>query len=157
MERTLLIVKPDGLVRGLVGEILSRLERRGLKLVALRLLQVERRMAEELYAIHRGKPFYEGLVDYLTSGPVVASAWEGPRAVEAVRATIGATHPLEASPGSVRADLGLDISRNLVHGSAPDEDPARELAIFFRSEDYVGYRRVEEGWLVPPEEPASSS
>lgn len=150
MERTLLIIKPDGVVRGLVGRIIARLERRGLKLVAMRLMQVPRQTAEALYAVHQGKPFYEGLIEYLTAAPVVVCAWEGPRAVQVVRATIGATSPLEASPGSVRADFGLDIGRNLVHGSAPDEDPARELELFFAAEDYVSYEHVEESWLLPP-------
>lgn len=148
-ERTLLIVKPDGVARGLAGEIIARLERRGLKLVAMKLMQVPRQTAEALYAIHQGKGFYESLIEYLTAGPVVVCAWEGPKAVTVVRRTIGATDPIEASPGSVRADFGLDIGRNLVHGSAPDEDPERELGLFFGEEDYVSYRRPGEEWLVP--------
>lgn len=150
IERTLLIIKPDGVVRGLVGETISRLERRGLKLVAMRLMQVSREAGERLYAVHRGKPFYESLIEYLTAAPVVVCAWEGPKAVAAVRQTIGGEpHPLQADPGSVRADFGLDIGRNLVHGSAPDENPEGELAIFFRPEDYARYRRAGEDWLAP--------
>lgn len=148
-ERTLLIIKPDGVVRGLVGEIVGRLERRGLKLMAMRLMHVSRERAERLYAIHQGKPFYESLIEYLTAAPVVVCAWEGPSAVAIVRATIGATDPLKAGPGSVRADFGLDIGRNLVHGSAPEEDPEGELAIFFGPEDYLSYVRTGEDWLAP--------
>ena len=115
MERTLVLVKPDGVQRGLIGETVSRLERRGLRLVAARFLQISKNLAEHHYAIHKGKSFYDGLISYITSGPVMAMVWEGPNAIAAVRQTMGATRPIEASPGSFRHDFGLEVGRNLTH------------------------------------------
>ena len=113
MERTLVLVKPDGVQRGLIGEVISRLERRGLRLVAAKFMAVSQELAETHYAIHKGKPFYEGLIRYITSAPVMAMVWEGPNAVAAVRQTMGATRPTEAAPGSLRHDFALEVGRNL--------------------------------------------
>ena len=117
MEQTLVLVKPDGVQRGLIGEVISRLERRGLRLVAAKFMQVGRELAETHYAIHKGKPFYDGLIKYITSAPVMAMAWEGPNAVAAIRQTMGATKPTEAAPGSIRHDFALEVGRNLTHAS----------------------------------------
>ncbi|MBN1955353.1 MAG: nucleoside-diphosphate kinase [Anaerolineae bacterium] len=147
MERTLVIVKPDAVQRGLVGEVIVRLERRGLRIVALKLIQMTARLAERHYAIHKGKPFYEGLVQYITSGPVVVMALEGARAIEVVRKTMGATNPAEAAPGTIRADFGLEIGRNLVHGSDGPDTAAFELALFFAEEEILGYSRDTDRWI----------
>lgn len=148
VERTLVIVKPDGVQRGLVGEIVGRLERRGLKIVAMRLRQVERELAERHYGEHRGKPFYAGLVDYITSSPVVTMVLEGPNAVATVRATMGATNPANAAPGTIRADLALEIGRNLIHGSDSPESAEREVGIFFGDDAVVSYGREVDRWIV---------
>lgn len=137
MQRTLILVKPDGVRRGLIGAILSRFEARGLRLVAMRLLQADEALARRLYSVHEGKAFYESLVAFITSGPIVAAVLEGERAIEAVRQTMGATDPLKASPGSIRGDFGLDIQSNLVHGSDSEESAAREIPIFFSQVDFV--------------------
>ena len=131
MERTLILVKPDAFAAGLSGEILARFERKGLSPVALRLMTVERELAEAHYAEHKGKPFFEELVTFITSGPLVAMVLEGPRAVPAARQVIGATDPVEAAPGSIRGDFALEVSSNMVHGSDSDESAAREAALFF--------------------------
>lgn len=148
VERTLVIVKPDGVQRGLVGEIVGRLERRGLKIVAMRLRQVERAVAERHYGEHRGKPFYAGLVDYITSSPVVTMVLEGPNAVAVTRSTMGATNPANAAPGTIRADLALEIGRNLIHGSDGPESAEREIALFFGEEGVVPYDREVDRWIV---------
>lgn len=148
VERTLVIVKPDGVQRGLVGEIVGRLERRGLKIVAMRLRQVERELAERHYGEHRGKPFYAGLVDYITSSPVVTMVLEGPNAVATVRATMGATNPANAAPGTIRADFALEIGRNLIHGSDSPESAEREVGIFFGDDAVVSYGREVDRWIV---------
>ncbi len=148
MERTLVLVKPDGVQRGLTGEILSRLEKTGLKLVALKLLHVDRELAERHYDSHRGKGFFEGLVAYITSRPLVAAIFEGPRAVEVARKTMGATDPAEAGAGTIRGDLALEIGRNVVHGSDSVESAEREIALFFREEEIVGYARDIEPWII---------
>ncbi len=147
-ERTLVIVKPDGVQRGLVGEIIGRLERRGLKIAALALRRIPREVAERHYGEHQGKPFYAGLVDYITSGPVVLMVLEGPGAVAVTRATMGATKPAEATPGTIRADLGLTIGRNLIHGSDSPESAAREVALFFGEEGPVSYERDLDRWII---------
>ena len=131
MERTLILVKPDAFAAGLSGEILARFERKGLSPVALRLMTVDRELAEAHYAEHEGKPFFEELVTFITSGPLVAMVLEGPRAVPASRQVIGATDPVEAAPGSIRGDFALEVSSNMVHGSDSDESAAREAALFF--------------------------
>ena len=130
-ERTLVLVKPDGVSRGLIGEVVGRLERKGLRIVAMELRTLDRATAEEHYAEHRDKPFFGELVAFITSGPLVAMAVEGPRAVEAVRTVMGVTDPVAATPGSLRGDFALEIGQNLVHGSDAPESAARELALFF--------------------------
>lgn len=131
MERTFVMVKPDGYRRRLVGEVIARLERRGLDLVAARVLRPDRALGEAHYAVHRDKPFFSGLVDFITSGPVVAMVWEGPGAIAAVRQTVGATRPLEAAPGTLRADFCLEVQENLVHASDGPETAASEIALWF--------------------------
>lgn len=147
MERTLVLIKPDGVQRGLIGEIFSRLERRGLRLVAARFCRVSRDLAQRHYAVHEGKPFYVGLVEYITSAPVMAMVWEGPSAVEAVRQTMGATRPTEAAPGTVRHDFGLEIGRNLTHASDSAQTAAQEVALWFRPEDLVDWDRAVDRWV----------
>lgn len=146
MERTLVLVKPDGVQRGLIGEIIARLERRGLKLVAAKFMQVSRDLAEKHYAVHKGKPFYEGLIEYITSAPVMAMVWEGPNAVAAVRQTMGATRPTEAAPGTIRHDFGLEIGRNLTHASDSPENGEQEVALWFRPEEIVTWSRDLDRW-----------
>jgi nucleoside-diphosphate kinase len=131
MERTLILVKPDAFARDLTGEIIARFERKGLRLVALRLMTMERGLAERHYAEHEGKPFYGELVSFITSGPVVAMVLEGDQAVLAARQVIGATNPLEASPGSIRGDFAIEVGQNMVHGSDSPESAAREVSLFF--------------------------
>ena len=148
VERTLVIVKPDGVQRALVGEIVGRLERRGLKIVAMALRRIERGMAERHYAEHEGKPFYPGLVEHITSGPVVLMVVEGPDAIAVVRATNGATNPVAAVPGTIRADFALAVGRNLVHASDGVESAAREVALFFGEEAIVSYEREIDRWVL---------
>ncbi len=133
-EKTFVMVKPDGVERGLVGEILAKFERRGLKLRALRMMRVSGELAREHYGVHADKPFFDDLIEYITSGPVVASVWEGPNAIEAARSTMGATNPAEAAAGTVRGDFGLHIDNNLVHGSDGPDTAEREIALFFPDE-----------------------
>ena len=147
MQRTLVIVKPDGVQRGLVGPILSRLEARGLKLVGLKLVQVSPELAARHYAEHEGKPFYPGLLQYITSAPVVVACVEGTSAVQMVRNVVGATNPLNAAPGTIRADYALDIGRNLVHASDAPETADRELALWFNEGELVGYPRDTDRWI----------
>lgn len=151
MERTLVLVKPDGVQRGLIGEILSRLERKGLKVVGLRLLQVPREMAERHYAVHAGKHFYEGLVEFITSGPVAAIALEGPDAVATVRRVVGQTMPNEAAPGTIRGDLGISGLRNLIHASDSPETAAFELDLWFGRGELIDYPRAIDAWIVAEE------
>ncbi len=147
MERTLVLVKPDGVQRGLVGEVICRLERRGLRLVAAKFLQVTQEIAETHYAIHKGKPFYSGLIDYITSAPVMAMVWEGPNAVAAVRQTMGATRPTEAAPGSLRHDFGLEIGRNLTHASDTVENSEKEVSLWFKPTEIVEWKRDTDRWI----------
>jgi len=146
VERTLVLIKPDGVQRALMGEIISRLERRGLLLVAARFQTVDRPLAENHYAVHQGKPFYDGLIAYITSSPVLAMVWQGPSAVAAVRQTMGATRPTEAAPGSVRHDFGLTVGRNLTHASDTPENAEAEIALWFRPEDLVDWKRDLDRW-----------
>ena len=148
IEQTLIIVKPDGVQRGLVGEITSRLERRGLKLVAMQMQHVDRITAERHYGEHEGKPFFAGLVEYITSAPVVVMVLEGPQAVAAARSTIGSTRPVEAAPGTIRGDLGMMVGRNLIHGSDSVESAAREIAIFFGDSATFSYARDIDRWVL---------
>jgi nucleoside-diphosphate kinase len=148
-ERTFVMVKPDGVKRGLIGEIISRFEDRGLKLVAGKFMQIDRDLAEEHYGEHEGKPFFEGLVDFITSGPVFAMVWEGQDAVRQVRHMMGETDPAESPAGTIRGDLGLDLGRNVVHAS-DHEDPGsneREIELFFDDDELLDYDRPDEAWL----------
>ena len=147
MERTLVLVKPDGVQRGLIGEILSRLERRGLRLAGGKFMAVSQELAETHYAIHKGKPFYDGLIEYITSAPVMAMVWEGPNAIAAVRQTMGATRPTEAAPGSVRHDFGLEVGRNLTHASDSVENGEKETALWFKAEELVKLQRDVDRWI----------
>ena len=147
MERSLVLVKPDGVQRALVGEVISRLERRGLRLVAAKFMQVSRELADTHYAIHKGKPFYEGLISYITSAPVMAMVWEGPNAVAAIRQTMGATRPTEAAPGSLRHDFALEVGRNLTHASDTVENGGNEVKLWFRSEELVNWNREVDRWV----------
>ncbi|MDE2695033.1 MAG: nucleoside-diphosphate kinase [Chloroflexota bacterium] len=147
MERTLILVKPDAVQRGLIGEVLGRLEARGLRIVGLRLMHVDEALARRHYAEHEGKPFFAGLVDYITSSPLVAAVLEGPDAIAAARQTMGATRPTEASPGTIRGDLGLEVGRNLVHGSDGPESAAREIALFFGDEPLPSWERDTDRWI----------
>ena len=147
MERTLVLVKPDGVQRGLIGEVIIRLERRGLKLLAAKFLQVSQDLAETHYSIHKGKPFYAGLIDYITSAPVMAMVWGGPNAVAAVRQTMGATRPTEAAPGSIRHDFGLEIGRNLTHASDTLENSEKEIALWFKLDELVDWKRDIDRWI----------
>ena len=146
-ERTLFLVKPDAVQRGLAGEIIKRLESRGLKLVGLKLMQVSRATAEKHYGEHKGKPFFEGLVDFITSAPVVAAVLEGTNAIEVVRATNGLTNPLKAAPGTIRADFGLEMGRNRVHASDSPASAAREIKIFFKPSELVDWTRDSDKWI----------
>ncbi|MEJ5202325.1 MAG: nucleoside-diphosphate kinase [Anaerolineales bacterium] len=147
MEQTLVLIKPDGVQRGLIGEITARLERRGLKLIAAKFMQVSPELAEAHYAIHKGKPFYEGLIRYITSSPVMAMIWEGPEAIAAVRQTMGATKPTEAAPGSVRHDFALEVGRNLTHASDSPETAFQEISLWFKPEEIISWERNTDPWL----------
>jgi len=144
LERTLVLIKPDGVKRGLVGEILTRLERKGLKILAMKTIAVTPEHAQRHYAEHQGKPFYPSLIQHITSGPIVAMALEGRSAIAVVRLLTGATNPQTASPGTVRGDYALGITANLVHASDSPESAARELALYFAPEEYIGYSRAGE-------------
>jgi len=147
MERTLVIVKPDGVQRGLIGDVLQRFETRGLKLVGLKLMSVSEELARRHYGIHKGKPFFEGLIRYITSAPVVVVVFEGKDAVAAVRSTVGATNPVQAAPGTIRGDLAMEIGRNLVHASDSVETARSEVALFFREEELVSWSRDTDRWI----------
>ena len=147
MERTLVLIKPDGVQRGLIGEIIARLERRGLRLVGAKFLQVSQELAETHYAIHQGKPFYDGLIAYITSAPVMAMVWEGPNAIAAVRQTMGATRPTEAAPGSVRHDFALEVGRNLTHASDSVENGQAEVSLWFTDQELVPWKRAIDPWV----------
>jgi nucleoside-diphosphate kinase len=151
-ERTLVLIKPDGVQRLLVGRILGRLEERGLKLVGLKLVHVDRSLAERHYAVHREKPFFGGLVEFITSSPLVAAAFEGPNAIAIVRAMVGATRPHEAAPGTIRGDYALETAQNLVHASDGAETAADELALWFGAGELVDYEREIDRWALAPEE-----
>lgn len=147
MERTFLAVKPDGLERKLVGEILRRFEAKGFTLVGLKLLQVSRELAEQHYDAHKEKAFFAGLVDFITSGPVVAMVWEGDGVVAAARKIIGATNPLSAEPGTIRGDYGVSIGRNLIHGSDAVDTAQREISLWFKDEELVTWQPTLTSWL----------
>ena len=146
-ERTLVLIKPDGVQRGLAGEIISRLERTGLQIIGMRMIKISEELASQHYAEHQGKPFYPGLVSFITSSPVVALALEGPSAISTTRKIMGGTNPADAAPGTVRGDLGVDMGRNLIHGSANADDAAREVALFFDDSQLVAYDRGTQPWI----------
>jgi nucleoside-diphosphate kinase len=147
LEQTLVLIKPDAVQRALIGEIVSRLEKRGLQLVAAKFMNVSQRLARTHYAIHEGKGFYEGLIAYITSSPVMAMVWEGPEAVAAVRQTMGNTKPLEAAPGSVRHDYGVDDRRNLTHASDKVENAVTEINLWFKPDEIVSWNRSTDPWI----------
>jgi nucleoside-diphosphate kinase len=146
-QRTLVLIKPDGVQRGLIGEIVSRLERRGLMLIAMNFRQVTKEFAETHYSAHIGKPFYTGLVKYITSAPLIAMVWEGTEAIKAVRQTVGATNPLEADPGTIRHDLALLTSRNLIHASDSIETAEKEIRMWFEENEIYEWSRIHENWI----------
>ncbi len=147
MKTTFLMVKPDGVQRGLVGDVMKRIEKRGLRIVAMKMMSLDEETAGEHYAEHKGKDFYEPLIDYITSGPVVAMAVKGDSAISLVRKMVGATDPQDANPGTIRGDYGIDIGRNIVHAADSPESADRELGIFFEDSDYQDYTRIEEDWV----------
>lgn len=147
MERTFLAIKPDGVQRKLVGEIVRRFESKGFTLVGLKLMQVSRELAEQHYDVHRERPFFSGLVDFITSGPVVAMVWEGDGVVASARKIIGATNPLTAEPGTIRGDYGVSIGRNLIHGSDAVETARREISLWFKDEELVSWQPTLSSWL----------
>lgn len=147
MERTLILIKPDGVQRGLIGEILARFEHRGLRLVALKLMEVDRALAERHYAVHQDKFFYESLVNHISSGPVVACVLEGYEAVKVVRAMVGATRPHEAAPGTIRGDYALTGLRNLIHAADAPETAQAEIALFFQEKEILAYERTIDRWI----------
>ncbi len=147
MERTFVMVKPDGVQRGLIGQIIARLEQRGLRLVGAKFMAVSNELAETHYGIHKERPFYGSLIEYITSSPVMAMVWEGSNAVAAVRQTMGATNPTEAAPGSVRHDFGLEIGRNLTHASDSVENGKGEIGLWFNEDELVDWQRANDGWI----------
>ncbi len=148
MERTLVILKPDAVQRGLIGQITARLEQRGIKLVGMRLIHIDNELAARHYAVHKGKPFYNGLIKYITSSPVVVQVWEGKRVIEIVRRTCGATNPIDADVGTIRADFGVEIGRNLIHASDGPETAAYEIPLYFKEEDLVAWPRANDPWIT---------
>ena len=150
MEKTLVLVKSDGVQRSLIGEVISRLERRGLKLVAMKMMQVDQDLARRHYSEHAARPFFPGLVDFITSAPVVAMVWEAENAVEVVRKTMGDTSPANSPMGTIRGDLALDIGRNLVHGSDSPESAQREIGLFFSAGEILEYGRSNDNWIKEP-------
>jgi nucleoside-diphosphate kinase len=146
LEQTMVLIKPDGVQRGLIGEVITRLEKRGLKMVAAKLILVSPELAETHYAVHKGKPFYEPLIKFITSAPVMAMVWEGPEAVALVRQTMGATRPSEAAPGTVRHDLALQVRHNLTHASDTPENAIKEISLWFKPEELVIWKRSLDIW-----------
>ncbi|MFX1518634.1 MAG: nucleoside-diphosphate kinase [Promethearchaeota archaeon] len=146
-ERTFVMLKPDAVARGLIGEIVTRIEKKGLKIVAMKLLQVSRELAEKQYAVHKGKSFFEPLIEYITSGPSLPMIVEGKNAVQAVRTLIGKTNSLEASPGTIRGDFGMTLERNVIHAADSVENALIEMAVYFTDAEMCEYPRTDEGWL----------
>ncbi|MBP0011583.1 MAG: nucleoside-diphosphate kinase [Roseofilum sp. SBFL] len=147
MERTFLAIKPDGVQRGLVGNIISRLESKGFTLVGLKLMNISRELAEQHYAVHKERPFFNGLIEFITSGPVVAMVWEGDGVVASARKIIGATNPLNAEPGTIRGDFGVDVGRNLIHGSDAIETAQNEVNLWFKEEELVSWEPSLISWI----------
>ena len=148
LQRTLVLIKPDGVQRGLIGEIIKRFETRGLQLIALDLRIVSKEFAEKHYSAHVGKKFYVGLIKYITSAPIIAMVWEGSNAVEAIRQTIGSTNPIEAAPGTIRHDLAIITSRNLIHASDSLSTAKKEISLWFEKEDIFTWGRLHEDWFT---------
>ncbi len=146
-EKTLVLAKPDAVVRGLVGEVIGRLERRGLRLCGMKMIWMDEALAKRHYSAHVEKPFFNGLVEYITALPLVAMVWEGPSAIKVVRETMGATNPADAAPGTIRGDLGLDISNNLVHGSDSEESAKKEIGLFFEDDEVYEWSRPHEKYI----------
>lgn len=147
MERTFIAIKPDGVQRGLISEIIGRFERKGFTLVGMKFMQVSRELAEQHYAVHKERPFFAGLVEFITSGPVVAMVWEGDGVVASARKVIGATNPLASEPGTIRGDLGVNIGRNLIHGSDAIETAQQEVALWFKPEELANWKPTVSPWL----------
>jgi nucleoside-diphosphate kinase len=148
-DRTFFMIKPDGVQKGLVGDVLQRVEQKGFKIVAMKMLSISNEMAQEHYNEHISKPFFDDLVGFITSGPVVAMVVEGENAVEGIRTMMGKTDPKASAPGTIRGDFGIHLSRNVVHGSDSPSSAEREISIFFRSEEMMEYTRIDEMWLYP--------
>ena len=148
MERTFVILKPDAVQRQLTGQLISRFEQRGLKITAMKFMQVSLDLAQEHYAVHKERPFFNDLIAYITSSPVVAMVLEGPDAIRATRNTVGGTNPIEAAPGSIRGDFGMQIGRNLVHASDGPETAKAEVALWFSDDELVEYERAVDGWIL---------
>jgi len=146
-ERTLVLLKPDAVARSLAGEIIGRIEKKGLRLAAMKMIWMDEALARKHYAVHEGKPFFKGLIEYITALPVVAIVWEGPDAIAAVRQAMGVTDPANAAPGTIRGDLALNISNNLVHGSDSAESAAKEIALFFREDEIYTWSRPQEKYI----------
>ena len=146
-ERTFVMIKPDGIQRGLIGKIINRLERSGIKIVAMKFLLVSQNIAEKHYGVHRGKKFYENLLNYITSGPVVTMVWEGDKVIERVRKIVGETDPLEARPGTIRGDFAQQIGRNLIHASDSPENARNEINLWFTNQEIISYEKIDETWL----------
>ncbi len=147
MEQTYIMIKPDAVQRNLIGEIISRIEKKGFKIVALKMIQMSKELAEKHYGEHKGKPFFEGLVSFITSGPVVAMVVEGKDVVAAMRKMMGTTNPLEAAHGTIRGDYGIDVGRNIIHGSDSLESAKREIELYFKPEEILSYDRVVDNWI----------
>lgn len=146
-ERTLVLLKPDAVARGLAGEIIGRFERKGLRLAGMKMIWMDEALAKRHYAAHEGKPFFQGLIEYITALPIVAMVWEGPGAIATIRQTMGATDPAKAAPGTVRGDLAVNISNNLVHGSDSPESAQKEIALFFKDDEIHGWVRPQEKYV----------
>ena len=148
MERTFLAIKPDAVQRGLIGEVITRLERKGYKLIGMKFMQVSRELAEKHYGEHKGKAFFDGLIDYITSAPIVAMVWEGKDVIASMRKIMGATNPLAADTGTIRGDLGIDLGRNIIHGSDSPESARREISLFFKDKELLpGWVRNLDQWI----------
>ena len=148
VERTFVMVKPDGVQRNLVGEVIRRFEAKGFTLVGLKLVQVSKELAEQHYGVHKERPFFAGLVSFITSSPVVATVWEGEGVIASARVLIGSTNPLTAPPGTIRGDFGVSIGRNLIHGSDAPETAQQEISLWFKPEELVGWQPTSQPWLV---------
>ena len=148
MERSLVLIKPDAIQRGLAGEIISRLERKGLTIVAMKMLQMDKSLAQRHYAIHKDKPFFTELVDFITSSPIIAIVFQGKNAVALIRQMMGETNPAKASPGTIRGDLGINITHNLIHGSDSPENASQEISLFFSGEEIADYTRDIDKWIA---------